>query len=364
MAETIIDVTESAAIDQIIRAAKRAGYIALDTEFQRTRTYYPIASIYQVRVNEITYLIDSIAINDLNPLKQLLDTAGVTKVMHGCSEDMALFSHHLDLWPDEIFDTQLAAAFVGYPYQLGYKGLVAQVFDIELSKSETRSDWLRRPLSAAQRQYAAEDVAYLPTLYTQLTAQLQRLGRVDWYQAELKGRYLASDQHRFAGPWRNYKGAWSLKGVAAHRFQSLWAWREDWAQSRNKPRQWLVGDKLLHELARADKASDEIFKKHQMKNPKVMSQMRRILTQTNDISASEWPTPPPKPLDADERPLFLDLQKRAQERADVYELPLELMINKKMLSTLVHCYRQHLPMPSWWGGWREEVLGTQYLQGC
>lgn len=355
-----IEVSDNLALARVVELAQKEGRIALDTEFQRTRTYYPIAGLYQLKIKQDCYLIDPIAIDDMTPLQELLDTPKVVKIMHACREDLTLFTHHLKVWPEGIFDTQIAASFAGYPYMIGYKGLVAEVLGIELSKSVRTSNWLQRPLSDAQQKYAAEDVEHLPQLHSHLCAELERLGRLNWYSDEIK-RLYAKDQSDIQSQWHNYERAWSLKGVAILRFKALWEWREKWARTRDKPRQWIAGNKLLHELARADSPAVEIFHKHQVQNSKIISQIRNILTKANGGTTSDWPNRPPRPLELDDKDLLVDLQQNAKVRAGDFDLPPGLLVNKKMLNNLVHCYRLHLPMPGWWQGWRGEVLGENYL---
>lgn len=360
MPEAFIEVASEQALAEVVELAHQEGIIAVDTEFQRTRTYHPIAGLYQLKVKQHCYLVDPLAIDDLSLLKELMDRADVMKIMHACQEDMTLFAHHLKIWPDAIFDTQIAAAFAGYSHQIGYKGLVAEVIGVELSKSVRTSNWLQRPLSDEQKHYAAEDVEYLPQLHDHLSTALKRLGRFDWYRDELK-RLYATDRAYAPLQWHNYERSWSLKGVATLRFQALWDWREEAVKQRDIPRQWLAKDKALHELARTELPYDEIFKKHCIKSPYLISRMRNILAKTDSSTTSEWPDRSPRPLELDEKDLLIDLQKQAKACAANHDLSPGLLVTKKMLNKLVHCYRQHLPLPDWWQGWRGEVLGENYL---
>lgn len=362
MPAVFTEVTDTAALAKVVSEAQEEGLVAIDTEFKRMRTYFPIAGLYQLKIGEVCYLVDPIAIADLTPLKELLDSPAVVKIMHACREDLALFDHHLGICPAGIFDTQIAAAFVGYPYSVGYQGMVAEVLDIELEKGERMSDWLRRPLTDEQKKYAAEDVEHLPNLYSHLQDALQRLGRHEWYQDEMQNLYTAA-QADPAQQWHNYARSWSLKDVAVLRFQKLWQWREDYARKRDLPKQWLAGDKLLHELAREDDPSAEIFAKHNIKNPKLISRMRDVLSSADNSPPAEWPDRSPRPLELDEKDLLTKLQNAAKAKAKLIDIPSALLVTKKMLNSLVHCHREQLPMPDWWQGWRREVLGEQYLSG-
>src|SRR5690606_1721940 len=150
---------------------RQQAALAIDTEFMRSETFYPIAGLLQFGVGKVCYLIDPLAINDFEPLRELLLDEAVTKVLHSCSEDLEVFQRWLNVVPAPLFDTQIAAAFAGYGFSLGYAGLIKAVLNIEIPKEETRSDWLQRPLSVAQLKYAALDVAHMLIVYGKLLQQ-------------------------------------------------------------------------------------------------------------------------------------------------------------------------------------------------
>ncbi|MCZ6854012.1 MAG: ribonuclease D, partial [Gammaproteobacteria bacterium] len=156
--------------------------IGIDTEFLRTNTFYPIPGLYQVISGDRIFLIDPLKISEWQPLVEILEDPAIVKIMHACSEDLELISHHLQAIPTSVFDTQLANAFQSQDFSTSYANLVSQQLDVELGKHETRSNWLQRPLSEDQIRYAGEDVYYLPALYESLSSNLQALGRMEWFQ--------------------------------------------------------------------------------------------------------------------------------------------------------------------------------------
>ena len=139
--------------------------VAVDTEFMRTDTFYPIAGLIQLGDGKVCYLVDPLSITDFSPLRELMLDEKVVKVLHSCSEDIEVFVSLLGEVPSPIFDTQIAAAFAGLGFSLGYAGLVKAVLNIDVPKDETRSDWLQRPLSESQIKYAALDVAHMLIVY-------------------------------------------------------------------------------------------------------------------------------------------------------------------------------------------------------
>ena len=155
--------------------------IGIDTEFQRTDTFFPLPGLYQVAAGERVYLLDPLAIKAWQPFVDCLVNPAVTKIMHACSEDLELIHHHLGVVPQNVFDTQLANAFQSTDYSTSYANLVEQLLGESLGKHETRSNWLRRPLSDKQLRYAWEDVAFLADLHSALVARLTELGRRAWF---------------------------------------------------------------------------------------------------------------------------------------------------------------------------------------
>ncbi len=147
-------------------------FIALDTEFIRVDTFYPIAGLLQVSDGVSTFLIDPLLIDDWQPLAQVFSNQQVVKVLHACGEDLEVFSLLTGALPVPLFDTQVAAGYLNIGFSMGYSRLVQHVLGIELPKGETRSDWLQRPLSDLQVLYAAQDTEYLVDVYQALLAQL------------------------------------------------------------------------------------------------------------------------------------------------------------------------------------------------
>ena len=158
--------------------------VAVDTEFRRRDTFFPQVALVQLCWGETAYLVDPLQLEDLDALKRFLVAPEQTKLIHSASEDLEVFSHWLGILPAPLFDTQRAAALVGLGSGLSYRALVAEFFDIDLPKDETQSDWLQRPLTPAQAEYAAQDVSYLHPMGVQLRERAAALNRLDWVLEE------------------------------------------------------------------------------------------------------------------------------------------------------------------------------------
>jgi len=163
----------------------KKDYLGVDTEFRRTRKDNMTLALLQVNDGEEIYLIDTIHIQNPDEKCSFLFSENVVKIIHSCKEDLeAVFS-----WTNKsmtnIFDTQLANSLLGKDYSIGYQGLVEQELEISLEKKETRSNWIRRPLSSSQLKYAALDVEYLPHIYLKQRHELIKSNKLDWYNEDI-----------------------------------------------------------------------------------------------------------------------------------------------------------------------------------
>ena len=154
--------------------------MALDTEFVRESTFRAKLGLVQVAVADEVALVDAVRIQDLSPLAAVVGRADSRKILHSCSEDLPILRRATGVPLTPLFDTQIAAAFAGLGPALSYGALILALFDVPLAKGETRTDWLRRPLSPEQLRYAADDVDYLPEAAAELERRLMALGRLDW----------------------------------------------------------------------------------------------------------------------------------------------------------------------------------------
>ncbi len=253
MEERLIETPDD--LQALCRDLRGSPWLAVDTEFMREKTYYPRLCLLQLSNGAISAGVDPLALEELEPLLQLLDDPAVVKVFHAGRQDLEIF--HL-LWgrlPAPLFDTQLAAAMLGLGDQVGYANLVQQLLGRELEKGHTRTDWCRRPLEPGQLRYALDDVIYLGEIYRILDRRLREQGRGDWLEEEF--RLLADPATYRIDPretWRRVKGHQRLKGVQLAVLRELAAWREEQAIRSDRPRRWILKDEVLLELARRQPA--------------------------------------------------------------------------------------------------------------
>jgi ribonuclease D len=225
-------------------------FVTVDTEFMRERTYYPELCLVQLAGAQDVAVVDAQAKGiDLSPLGVLLAKPDVVKVFHACRQDVEIFLLLFDAVPANLFDTQVAAMVAGFGDQVGYDALVASLTGGHIDKAHRFSDWSARPLTKAQVDYAAADVTHLRVVYEKLTARLRVDGRLDWVAEEMSA--LADPNTYRVDPER----AWErLKLRTGNRRQlalvkAIAAWREREAQRINIPRQRLVKDEQIPEIA-------------------------------------------------------------------------------------------------------------------
>ena len=242
------DTTELCAL---IDRARAHGRIAIDTEFMREKTYWAKLCLIQIAVGDECAILDPLQISDIGPLLEVLSDESVLKVLHAGGQDLEIFYRITGKAASPVFDTQIAATLAGFPSQVGYARLVKDLFDVDIDKSDTFTDWLRRPLTPAQIEYALNDVRYLDGAYLELSARLERDGRTEWLAGDLAG--LSDPAHYEIRPeeqYRRIKRAASLSRRQLGVLQAVTAWRENEAMRRDLPRKWVLSDETLVEVAR------------------------------------------------------------------------------------------------------------------
>lgn len=224
---------------------------ALDSEFVRTRTFYPQLGLLQLFDGHNTVLIDPLNISNWSELIIKLRINKIEKYFHACSEDIEVFLHHFDFVPLPILDSQILAAFLDNPLSTGYAALVKKYLDIDLDKSETRTDWLQRPLTDKQCQYAANDVVYLLPLMVKLKELVTQKG---WLAAAYEECDNAVKRRRVVvKPEKAYlqiKNAWQLRPNQLAILQKLAYWRYNYAKEYDIALNFVVHEEVLWKIAR------------------------------------------------------------------------------------------------------------------
>ncbi|MEX2480945.1 MAG: ribonuclease D [Gammaproteobacteria bacterium] len=220
--------------------------LAIDTEFERQRTYFAELCLIQVASSDAIACIDTLALDGLDALRALFAAPQTTRILHAARQDLEVLHHAGAPLAAPLLDTQIAAALGGFNDQIGYADLVYELLGIALDKSQTRTDWRRRPLSAAQLSYAADDVRHLPAVAASLCQRLEQLGRLPWLEEDCRNLNAVEVIDPPASEaWQRVKGLQGLPPAAFARARTLATWREGEARARDLPRGWVLKDSEL-----------------------------------------------------------------------------------------------------------------------
>jgi ribonuclease D len=356
-------VTASADLVHALGRLTAGDFVALDTEFMRESTYFPKLCLIQAATSDACAVIDPLALPDLEPLWQFLGNRERTKVLHAARQDLeVLATATRGAMPGPIFDTQIAAALLGYPAQIGYGSLVAERLGHTLAKGHTRTDWTRRPLTPEQLQYAEDDVRYLVPLYLDLRAALEAAGRLDWLHEETR-ELEELDLHRTDpdAAWRRLKGLDRLQPQQRATAKLLAQWREATAIKHDKPRGWILADDALREIAERLPATIRGLEEVRNLPPGVVRRRGEELMAliergrsdaANEAAASNPPRPQPQQL-----ALVTKLMNVAREIAQHAKINAEVLATRRDIEQLVFARRtEHLL-----SGWRRDIIGEPLL---
>jgi ribonuclease D len=338
------------------RLAAWAGQplVALDTEFIRERTYYPQLALVQLAVPGEILLVDPLVPGMDAALRPLLVDPAVTKLMHSASEDLQALQRGCAALPSPLFDTQVAAALAGLGAGLGYQKLVEQVTGITLAKGETRSDWLRRPLSDSQREYAADDVRHLHAVHALLDDRLAGLSRHAWLQADAE-RSLRGAAQEGEEPWPHLsvRSAQGMDADAQARLCRLLRWRDIEARRSDKPKSWIIDNELAVLLARRPPGDFAEFNAVLDRHPKAPRKSRGELWSVlcAPLGEADRAIPLLRP-DAFDKQALKAMQEAVVAVAQAHGLPEGLLCARRHLEALL----EGRGWPDALAGWRRELL--------
>lgn len=333
-------------------------HVGVDTEFMREKTYFAQLCLVQVATTDDIYCVDPLTGDDQATFwRELL---ALNWIVHSARQDIEVVSQTAGSMPSSLFDTQIAAGLLGYPAQMGYAALVKELFDVDMDKSHTRADWTKRPLREAYLEYAAEDVEYLLPAFERLAERLDSKGRLEWAREDSRllldpALYgLGADQalDRLKGA-RNFRGR---KRAAAAR---LAAWREREAIRRDRPRQWILRDNVLLDIAYRMPTSRKQLAAIEGMSAKLVSRAGEALLQEIEAAATdEHDYEPPRPPDEAQKALLKQMQARVQKCAADLDIAAETVASKRELSAAIISgdYDSRV-----FSGWRRGIIGADLL---
>jgi ribonuclease D len=337
--------------------ANAPATFGLDTEFMRISTFFPRLALIQVVFGERIALIDPVAPTiDLDALGSVLADPARLVVMHSASEDIEALATRFARGVGQLFDTQIAAAFAGLGAGSGYQKLVREILGIDLPKAETRSDWLRRPLSPQQIEYAAHDVIHLPALHEALAARVAARGYTAWL-AEDCARLIERARRREADPEPQIalRGAADWPPQRQALLRRVLRWREATARRTDTPRPWILDDATALDVSSRPPKDDtelaERTKGLRGLRSALRAELATVLQRPLDADELEF-EPIPRAPSLREKPALTALRDAAAARAKELDLPDGLLAARRHLESLLVTRR----WPGALEGWRREVL--------
>ena len=347
-------------LDDACRSLESSAWLGVDTEFVRERTYHPVFCLLQVATEDRVFCIDPQTLTSIDPLDRIFQSPRILKIFHAARQDIEVLLSAMGHPPKHVHDTQIAAGLAGYPDQIGYGSLVDELLAIRLDKSHTRTDWTRRPLSSEQLRYAGEDVAYLIAAYQKLLEALDTLGRSEWLDedcATLINPSLYSNSIEHA--WKRVKGASEVPARQLNRVHALAAWREETAQAINLPRNWVLRDESLCEIARlTGPLKPSILPRIKGMDParqrqwheRLVERMERAEQQEDKLIDPAYWTPR---LSPDAKSLIKEMSALVQQKATELQIVPSLLASRRDLDDLL--FRPEAARTN--QGWRYPIIG-------
>tara|TARA_R110000868_G_scaffold1844_20_gene14736 strand:- start:20079 stop:21239 length:1161 start_codon:yes stop_codon:yes gene_type:complete len=359
-------ITETTALEAFCERAADFPFLTVDTEFIREKTYWPILCLVQVGTPDEAVAIDALAEGiDLAPLFDLLANEDVLKVFHAARQDVEIFVNLSGKVPKPIFDTQIAAMVCGYGDSVGYERLVRDIAKKSIDKTMRFTDWSRRPLGDKQIEYALGDVTHLRKIYTKLAGRLEDNDRTSWLADEMAiltdtATYLIDPQNA----WKRLKTR-SRKPRYLAAVQALAAWREQTAQGNNVPRNRVLKDESITEIAaHMPKSPEELMSLRAISRDRVGNDRAQaimaVLKDVRAMDAADYPTPPAERADTSDNGPSMELLKVLLKlKCDSHKVAQKLIASSGDIEAIAADDNADVRALT---GWRRDVFGGDALR--
>ena len=334
-----------------------ANRLAIDTEFVRERTFFPCLCLVQLVIGDELVCVDTLKIRSLTPLADLFFATDCLKILHAGKQDLEVLYQALGHVPAPLFDTQIAAGFCGFGDQIGYADLARALCDVQLEKAHTRFNWKKRPLPEKVLAYAADDVRYLLPIYDKLRANLDELERASWQDAEsglltnpeLYNQPVETAWTRVRGMARLSDPQWLVAGALA-------AWREKTARQEDRPRQWIMRDESLLDIAQCDTVTIDSLTAIKGVPKQYVAELTQVVQQAHS-GTPQHREPLPARLSNRQRTLVGQLLEITRARGVELNITPSTLATRRDIENLVRG-ESNLPLHS---GWRKKIIGDQLI---
>ena len=341
----VIDTTEN--LQVFIQKISTASWIAIDTEFLREKTYFAKLCLIQVEADGHRACIDPLKIEDMSDFYEVLHNPDIVKVLHAAHQDMEVLLQLTGKVPAPIFDTQVAASVLGIGDQMGYARLVEDMLGVSLSKTQSRTDWSKRPLKSAQLEYAIDDVRYLAQIYPQMLEKLESQSRLHWLEKDFAKAtnpmtYAVNADTR----WMKVRGNQVLNRHQLAILRELAAWREERAEQADRPRKWIVSDEILLDLSRQQPYTLEEIAEIRGISPDRNNNHEtwlELIKKGQNTPESEWPELPRSKKPSSAQNALIDLLMLViQIQAKKHKITPAVIATRKQIASMVQAGKSEL----------------------
>ena len=351
------------ALKQLCEEFINEPLLAVDTEFFRETTYYPHLGLVQLANPNRIACVDPLAFDAREGLATLLLNPGITKIFHSCIQDLEVLYQYLGKLPQKIVDTQIAAAMLGELDQIGYAALVDQRMGVQLEKSQTRTNWLKRPLTSRQMEYAGDDVLYLIPMYQKQQAELKDKDREHWLKEDCDR--LSNDENRFAPDmhhcWKRVKGTNKLRGIQLSVCYSVAQWREQTAMQKDLTRRKALPDEIVIQIATLRPDSSNALKKisriNKLLNADELNSLAEAVQKGLATSETQWPSTERHKPSIDEKALLKQCLDLLHEKAEQLGIAQGILCSRKDVEKMIAGNRSLRVLD----GWRLDCIGKELL---
>ncbi len=351
------------ALEDFIASVEQETLLAIDTEFFRETTYFPKLGLVQLASRKQLACIDPLAFDARDGLARLLLNPDITKLFHSCSQDLEVLLQYLGALPCPVIDTQIASAMQGEKDQISYANLVAEIMHVELDKSQTRTNWLKRPLSSKQLEYAAEDVLYLIPVYEQLEQGLRDNGRLHWLQQDCEQlcRNVGRFEPDFDRVWLRVKGTQKCRGEQLAIIDALARWREHKAIALDLTRRQVLSDDLITAAAFHKPADSTSLlahgKAHRRLGQEDYAEILQLIQTAAASDPDSWPSPPAYRLSPEQKALIKRLMAVLETTASELGIAQAVLGSRKDIEKLINGERDLAILKNW----RRQCVGERLL---
>ena len=337
--------------------------LGIDTEFVRERTYRAELGLVQISDGETAWLLDPLAVKSYDPLLRMMKNPGILKLLHSGSEDMEVLLNAIGAVPEPLIDTQIACAMLGQPLQLAYHHALKWLFDVDIDKDQTRSNWCKRPLNERQLHYAAMDVVLLPEMLLTLRPKLEEAVRWSWLEEDvtrMRNNALEAVDPEYA--YMRFSAIGRMDNETLQTLKYLTRWREQVADERNRARGFVISDSAMLQLARTKPSTAKDLRDIDDIHPVALSLYESTLLQLiADAAGDKTPVEKFEQLDDRQKHQLKDMRSIVQSRSEELGFDPALLASRRELEKLIRALAPGKPIPERFLGWRKEIITDQLI---